>query len=141
VKGKSALAHTCERGQAMVETALIALLAVIMALGLISLVPAHRTRTAATAAAYACAQFLSQSPNPAKAAQNAYTVAEKTLNGDWSATLGAEYQVQVTAPTHPGQAGSCVVRYRPPVWFGFGNGEWSSAWFTSRSETWKAKWR
>ena len=48
-----------ERGQALAETALFAMLAVIMAFGLLAWIPTHRARTAATAAAYACSQFLS----------------------------------------------------------------------------------
>jgi hypothetical protein len=39
--------------------------AILMAFGLLTWIPAHRARTAATAAAYACAPFLSQSPDPA----------------------------------------------------------------------------
>jgi hypothetical protein len=54
-----------ERGQALAETALFAVLAILMAFGLLAWIPAHRARTAATSAAYACSQFLSQSPDPA----------------------------------------------------------------------------
>lgn len=54
-----------ERGQALAETALFAILAVLMAFGLLAWIPTHRARSAATAAAYACTQFLSQSPDPA----------------------------------------------------------------------------
>ncbi|MBK7320873.1 hypothetical protein [Candidatus Villigracilis affinis] len=39
-----------ERGQALAETALFAMLAVIMAFGLLAWIPTHRARTAATAA-------------------------------------------------------------------------------------------
>ena len=53
-----------ERGQALAETALFAVLAILMAFGLLAWIPTHRARTAATAAAYACTQFLSQSPDP-----------------------------------------------------------------------------
>jgi hypothetical protein len=77
-----------ERGQALAETALFAVLAILMAFGLLAWIPAHRARTAATAAAYACSQFLSQSPDPARAAGNARKVAWSTLNADWSASLG-----------------------------------------------------
>jgi hypothetical protein len=56
-----------ERGQALAETALFAMLAVLMAFGLLAWIPTHRARSAATAAAYACSQFLSQSPDPARA--------------------------------------------------------------------------
>ena len=40
-----------ERGQALAETALFGLLAVVMAFGLLAWIPVHRARTAATAAA------------------------------------------------------------------------------------------
>ena len=75
-----------ERGQAMAETALFAVLAILMAFGSLAWIPTHRARTAATAAAYACSQFLSQSPNPARAANNAWQVAWNTLDADWSAS-------------------------------------------------------
>ena len=137
-------ASKSERGQALAETALFSILAVILAFGMLTTIAVHRTRTAAVSAAYACTQFLSQSPNPSWAANQARAVAEKTLDADWSATLGADYRVEVSPPAGPGSAGSCVVFYKPPVLFGylFGVGpEWSNEWFTSRSETWKAKWR
>jgi hypothetical protein len=66
-----------ERGQAMAETALFAVLAALMAFGLLARIPTHRARTAATAAAYACTQFLSQSPDPARAQRNAMNIARR----------------------------------------------------------------
>jgi hypothetical protein len=127
----------------MAETALFSMMAVLMAFALISLIPIHRTRTAAAAAAYACAQFISQSPNPEWAAWSAYQTARQTLDADWSATLGAEYQVEVAPPGSPGKPGGCVVHYLPPLLFNiFGiQPQWGSEFFVSRSETWKAKWR
>ena len=134
-----------ERGQAMAETALFAMLAVLMAFGLLAWIPVHRARTAATAAAYACSQFLSQSPDPARAQHNASMIAWKTLNADWSGTLGAQYRVQVTPPSGPGQPGRCLVSFQAPSLFngllGLSRGGWNSEWFVSRSETWKARWR
>ena len=134
-----------ERGQAMAETALFAMLAVVMAFGLLSWIPTHRARTAATAAAYACAQFLSQTPDPARAEHNARLIAWQTLNADWSATLGVEYRIQVLPPNSAGEAGRCQVSFHAPVPFngllGLSNGKWSNEWFVSRSETWKARWR
>lgn len=134
-----------ERGQAMPETALFAILAILMAFGLLSWIPLHRARTAATAAAYACSQFLSQSPDTARAQQNAAHVAWETLNADWSATHGVNYRVQVSPPQEPGSAGQCQVFYQVPILFngliGAGAGEWSDAWFISRSEAWKARWQ
>ena len=134
-----------ERGQAMPETALFALLAVLMAFGLLSWIPVHRARTAATAAAYACSQFLSQSPDPTRAQRNAINVAWQTLNADWSATKGVNYRVQVSPPGGPGLPGQCLVSYQAPTLFngllGLSTAGWNSEWFISRSETWKARWQ
>jgi hypothetical protein len=134
-----------ERGQALAETALFASLAIIMAFGLLSWIPAHRARTAATAAAYACAQFLSQSPNINRATANARQVAWQTLNTDWSGTLGVSYRVQVAPPSGPGQPGQCAVSFNVPTLFSGllnqSSSGWNSEWFISRSETWKARWR
>ena len=130
-----------ERGQALAETALFAMLAVIMAFGLLAWIPAHRARTAATA----CSQFLSQSPDPARARANAVNVAWQTLNADWSATAGVQYRVQVSPPSGPGEPGQCLVSFQAPTLFdgllGLSQSGWNSEWFISRSETWKAKWR
>ena len=134
-----------ERGQALAETALFAMLAVLMAFGLLAWIPVHRARTAATAAAYACSQFLSQSPDPARAQRNAANVAWQTLNADWSATAGVQYRVQVAPPGGPGQPGRCLVSFQAPALFngllGLSRGGWNSEWFISRSETWKARGR
>lgn len=134
-----------ERGQAMAETALFAMLAVVMAFGLLAWIPTHRARTAATAAAYACTQFLSQSPDPARAGRNAVNIAWQTLNADWSATQGVEYRVQVSPPSGPGLPGRCLVSFQAPTLFngllGLSASDWHNEWFISRSETWKARWR
>ena len=134
-----------ERGQAMPETALFALLAVLMAFGLLSWIPMHRARTASTAAAYACAQFLSQSPDPARARLNALRVAWQTLDADWSGTYGVQYRVEVSPPAGPGLAGVCQVSFWVPSLFrsllGSDPAGWGHAWFVSRSETWKARWQ
>lgn len=133
-----------EKGQALVETALFSVMAVLLAFGALTLIPVHRTRTAATSAAYACAQFVSQSPNPNLAVSQAELVAWKTLHADWIATLGANYQVQVFAPTGPGTPAGCAISYRPPLPF---NGlleletNWATVTFFSQSEAWKARWR
>lgn len=133
-----------EQGQALPETALFAVLAVIVIFGILALIPFHRTRTAAISASYACAQFLSQSPDPSKAAYNARRIAERTLNGDWSATFGASYQVRVYPPRGRGQAGRCEVIWSAPVLFSgllqLRAGAQTSEVFVSRSEAWKAKW-
>src|SRR5690606_4716067 len=134
-----------ERGQALAETALVAMLAVVMAFGLLAWIPTHRARSAATAAAYACSQFLSQSPNPARAQRNAIAIAWNTLNADWSATAGVQYRVQVSPPSSPGSPGRCLVSFQAPTLFdallGLSESDWNTTWFISRSETWKARWR
>ena len=134
-----------ELGQALAETALFGILAVVMAFGLLAWIPVHRARTAATAAAYACSQFLSQSPNTARAAANAKQVAWRTLNASWSGTRGVAYQVAVIAPSGPGQPGRCAVSYYAPALFNgllnLSAGDWATEWFISRSETWKARWQ
>ena len=133
-----------EQGQALAETALFSVLAVIVIFGILALIPFHRTRTAAISAAYGCAQFLSQSPNPSKAVHNARVIAEQTLNGDWSATFGASYQVYVFPPNGRGTAGRCEVQWSAPVLFGgllnLRVGSASKEVFISRSEAWKAQW-
>jgi hypothetical protein len=131
-----------EQGQAMAETALFSTLLVLMAFGFLSLIPIHRARTAATAAAYGCAQFLSQSPDSVRAAQNAQRIANDTLSSAWSGTFGVQYSVQIQPPSAPGEPGACQVNWQIPELFrlGFGSGH-SAERFISRSETWKAKWR
>jgi len=140
-----ALHRKGECGHALAATALFAMLAVIMGFGLLSWIPTHRARTAATAAAYTCSQFLSQSPDPSRAQRNAVNVAWQTLNADWSATAGVEYRVRVSPPSGPGEPGQCLVSFQAPTLFngllGSSQSGWNSEWFISRSETWKAKWR
>jgi hypothetical protein len=133
------------RGQALVETALLSVLVLLLTFGMLVWIPVHRARSAATAAAYACAQFLAETPDPDWAAWEASQVAWKTLDADWSATLGTTYDLEVLPPTGAGSSGTCVVFYRP--WTPFNDllhldeASWSQAWFVSRSETWKARWR
>ena len=136
---------TSERGQALVETAIFSLMAVLLAFGLLAFIPQHRARTVATSAAYSCAQFVSQSPNPAWAVHQARTVARRTLDADWSGTLGVQYAVDVIAPNGPGSAAGCAVFYHAPVLFngllGLNDPGWSVEWFITQSEAWKARWR
>jgi hypothetical protein len=131
-----------EQGQAMAETALFSALLVLMAFGFLSLIPIHRARSAATAAAYGCAQFLSQSPDPVRAVQNAQRIANDTLVSAWSGTFGVQYSVQIEPPRAPGEPGACQVSWQIPELFRFGFGSGHSVErFVSRSETWKAKWQ
>ena len=133
-----------EQGQALAETALFAVLAVIVIIGILALIPFHRTRTAVISAAYGCAQFLSQSPDPSKAVHNARLIAQQTLDGDWSATFGASYQIYVYPPNGRGMPGRCEVQWSAPVLFGgllnLRAGAATSEVFISRSEAWKAQW-
>jgi len=134
-----------ECGQALAETAIFSIMAVLLAFGLLSLIPQHRARTVATSAAYSCAQFVSQSPNPSWAVYQAEAVARSTFQADWSGTLGVQYDVEVLAPTGPGSAAGCLVFYHAPVLFngllGLRDPGWSAEWFISQSESWKARWR
>jgi hypothetical protein len=133
-----------EGGQALAEAAVYAGLLALLGMGLLAWIPVHRARTAATAAAHGCAQFLSQSPNPAWAAWQARQAAQATLEGDWSATLGTVYQVWVAPPQGPGAPGGCAVSYQPPQpfgWAGLAEPQTSIEFFISRSENWKARWR
>ena len=120
-------------------------MAVLLAFGLLALIPVHRARTAATSAAYGCAQFVSQSPNPNRAVWQAEQVAWQTLEETWSGTPGVQYDVQVIAPTGPGSPGGCAVSYRPNMLFngllGLPDPGWRTVTFFSQSETWKARWR
>ena len=141
----SRAASRSERGQALAETAIFSIMAVLLAFGLLAFIPLHRARTVATSAAYSCAQFVSQSPNPTWAVYQAEAVARRTFNADWSGTLGVQYDVQVLAPNGPGSAAGCVIFYHTPVLFngllGLNDPGWSAEWFLSQSESWKARWR
>jgi len=133
------------RGQALAELAIFSLMAVLLALSLLAFIPQHRARTVATAAAYSCAQFVSQSPNPNWAVYQARAVARRTWEADWSGTLGVQYDVEVLAPNGPGSAAGCAVFYQAPVLFngllGARDPGWSVEWFLTQSEAWKARWR
>ncbi len=131
-----------ERGQALTETALYALVAVLLALGLLMFIPAHRTRTAATAAAYACAQALSQASDPGQAQDDAYEIANQTLSASWNSLRNVRFLTVINPPSGPGEPGSCMVSYMlPPMYAIFGGGGWhSTVQFVSRAETWKANW-
>ena len=118
---------------------MFAVLAVVVGFGILALIPYHRARTAATAAAYGCSQFLSQSPmDPHLASQAAKRIAQETLNSDWSATFGVTYQVDLRTPDGPGQAGVCSVSWSVPILFNsllaLQGGGAGRVWFQSRSE-------
>ena len=69
-----------EKGQALAETAIFSLLAVLLGFAVLALIPVHRTRTAATAAAFACAQFVSQSAEAETAVRQAEDVGRRTID-------------------------------------------------------------
>lgn len=132
-----------QRGQAQIELALGAMLMAMLGLMAVTAVFVVRARSQAIAAAYACAQFLSQSPDPARAARMAGEAARRTLEGDWSAA-GIGYAVTVT-PGRPGESGRCTVRWTARLLFarlfglpGVTEGE---ATFVADTEQWKARWR
>jgi hypothetical protein len=132
-----------EKGQALAETAVISVLAILIIFGTFSLIVIHRARAAAISASYACAQFLSQSPNPVQAEQQAIDVANQTVNSDWSGLVNVQFRIQAAPAAGPGAAGSCTVSYSAPFLY---NGlfgiptEWEAESFYSRSEAWKADW-
>lgn len=135
--------RSSESGQALVETALVAGLVALIAFMLLAWIPVHRARSVATTAAYACAQFVSQSADPGRAAWMGQTAALETVNADWSASAGIRYTVEV-APAPPGGDGHCTVRYTTPAWFGglLGDAARGAAEITfhARGEQWKADW-
>ena len=127
----------------MAETAVISVVAILLIFGTFSLIVIHRARTAAISASYACAQFLSQSPNPAQAAQQASDIAGETINSAWSGLFNVQFRIDVTPPAGPGAPGECSISYSAPFLFNglFGiPSEWAAESFTSRSESWKANW-
>lgn len=137
------LSRRGERGQALAEASVISIVAILMIFGTFSLIAQHRARTAAISASYACAQFLSQAPNPGQAAYQARVIAERTLDADWSGLVSTSYRITVSAPEGPGAVGSCTVAYNSPFLFNglFGiPDEWVEETFFSRSESWKADW-
>lgn len=129
-----------DRGQALAETALVAVLYVVVALGLLNLIVAHRARTVAVAAARACVEFATQVPeNPEQGAIQGILAARRTFEGDWSESAGVGYGVRATAGG-PGRPATCTVTYRVPGWFGFGPPSVHEVTLTGRVERWKARW-
>lgn len=130
-----------ERGQALAETALSAVLLVLIAYGLLAWIPAHRARSVANAAAYACAQFIAQAPEqPDLAAWMGRQVATNVIEGEWSESQGISYNIEVEPPVGRGAPGQCTVSYRVEGWLGFGDKAQYTVTAVSRSEVWKAKW-
>ena len=132
-----------EKGQALAETAVFSLMAVLLALGLLALIPIHRARTVATAAAFACTQFVSQAIDPDRAVTQAEAVGRRTMDAAWSGTAGAAYEIAAWTAGQSGDRG-CRVTYRAPLLFGGSFGleppGWRTIGFTTLTESWKAQW-
>jgi type II secretory pathway pseudopilin PulG len=132
-----------QKGQALIELALAAMIFVLLAAGTIAAVFAVRARSQAAAAAYACAAFLSQAPDPARAAFQAREAARRTLEADWTAAA-VDYRIHVL-PEGPGGARWCRVEWASRILFarllglpGLARGEIA---FAADPERWKARWR
>ena len=78
----------------MAEAVIFSLLAVMLGFALLALIPVHRTRTAATSAAYACAQFVSQALDQEAAIRQAEAIGRRAIAEVWSGTPGDGYVVQ-----------------------------------------------
>lgn len=132
------------RGQALAEFALFAGLLVVLALILISFIPIHRARTTASTAAYACAQFLSQSRDPANAAREASNIANQIIRNRWSGSTNAVFTLTITPHSGPGTQGTCTVSYKVSTIFGgiIGDSATLSGRVTasSRAEVWRPLW-
>lgn len=123
--------------------AVVSIVAILLAFGTFSLIVIHRARSAAISASYACAQFLSQSPDPVQAARQAYAIADETVNADWSGLVNVRFRIEVVAPPGRGAPGRCTVHFNAPFLYNglFGiPDEWVAETFFSRSEVWKADW-
>jgi len=132
-----------QRGQAILETALLAGVMFLVAMLGLTAVPLHRAHTAAVSAVYACTQFITQYPNqPDKAAQMGYAEANRTLHGGWNALAQASFHLSVFPPQKAGEEGSCRVTYSVVLLFDpLGVGRHTrTLTMTGRSERWKAEW-
>ncbi len=133
-----------EKGQALAEAAVFSLLAVLLGFALLALIPVHRTRTAATAAAFACTQFVSQAANRKEAVRQAEEIGRRTIRQNWSGTRGSVFIVRAWHNGHPGKDSGCSVQFKSPVMFsgllGFSDPGEGRVSFTARIETWKARW-
>ena len=131
------------RGQAMVEAALVLVPLVFLALLGVNVLVLHRVRTAATAAAYACAQYVTQFPHrPERAAEAGAAAAGRILSAPWSATRTARFAFDVTPPGGPGETGRCTVHYSVRLPFapsGLGGVQGSIS-ITGAGERWQGRW-
>ena len=129
-----------QTGQALAETAIISVVAVLLIVVFVSIIPIGRARTAATSAALACAESLSQSRDPSRAQAEAINAAWAVLKGGWSGTGTAQYKVQAMPPAGPRAEGTCLVSWNVQMrYIPFSIG-WSTEKFTSRNESWRSEW-
>jgi len=132
------------RGQALAETALVIVPLVFLALLGVNVLMLHRARTAATAAAYACAQYVTQFPHrPAAAADHGASVAQQILSGAWSALGQTRFRVSPTPPGGPGEYGGCSVRYEVRLFFsppGLKSVQGNVVRFYGAGERWQGRW-
>ncbi len=133
------------RAQALAEAALVvALLALLAMLG-INLLILHRVQTAALAAAYACAQYITQFPHQVQRAQTVgQQVALQTLSPNaWNALSSASFTVAVHPPTRGGEVGWCTVTYHVTLPFappGMEARQGNVIRLFGRSERWQSRW-
>ena len=131
------------KGQALAEAALVAGVMVLLAMLGLTAIPLHRAHTAAVAAVYACAQFITQYPNrPDEAARAGYAEAGRTLTGNWNALARATFRLQVYPPRRAGETGICSVTYSVKLLFdplGVGQATRTIT-LQARSERWTADW-
>ncbi len=133
-----------QRGQAILEAALLAGVMFLVAMLGLTAVPLHRAHTAAVSAVYACAQFVTQYPNkPDEAARMGAAEARRTLSGGWNALAQASFRLSALPPQSAGKSGSCRVTYSVRLLFDpLGVGQHTrTLTLTGRSERWKAEWR
>ncbi len=132
------------RGQALAEAALVIVPLALLAFLAVNVFLLHRAYTAATAAAYACAQHITQYPGRPEAAQDAGRMAARSIyTARWNALAAARFQVFVSPPDRAGNVGSCTVQYRVALPFGLsGGGQTFKSKVTvyGMGERWKARW-
>ncbi len=132
------------RGQALAETALVIVPLVFLALLGVNVLMLHRVRTAATAAAYSCAQHVIQVPHrPERAASIGMNAAQAVLSGPWSALGQANFYISPFPPERPGRFGGCSVRYEVTLFFalpGLQSIQGNTVQFGGAGERWQGRW-
>jgi len=131
------------RGQALAEAALVLVPLVFLAMLGVNGLMLHRARTAATAAAYACAQYVTQYPHrPQAAAAHGQAIAEQVVSGAWSALGQTHFRVS-PVPGGPGEFARCSVRYEVRLLFappGLQPVQGNTIRFYGAGERWQGRW-